>query len=234
MILFSVLSCFTQAETVFKIMDSDKKIWAARSDFFSFHSCYEKSYTLYTQLKYGLPTLSKEAKDKIQIDFRPKQGLPRYIGRYIGLSVGIDELIKITNPTPAMISAYKLSACAIKKANEIEVNDARMISFALGIIEDEAKGYPNLEKSFKIHAKKGFFDMNKFVELTNAISTMQCDISFEEAHRTHRMYVKSNFLNGKGLASSYMTELKNSCLLATSRAMPLEFEREIKKRLKDK
>lgn len=224
------------AETVYKILKSSREVRAAAGKM-EREGCTELAYSAYAYPKYEI--LGKDEKDELRIkvrndfekkrnkDLREKQGLPQYIGYRIGLTIGFDELAKITDPTPAMISAYKVSACAIKKADELRIHDARMISFALWVIDADSTGTTKMKVNFKNIAEKGFFDMDLFSEFTNQLSITQCDIPFNEARKIHWDYVDKHYLKGKGITSSLHAELNKQCLLGVSQAMPFTFYKAI-------
>lgn len=226
--LMATFSLSAQAETVAKILSGSSDVRSALSKLDS-NECKDEAYTLYKKHIYISSGLSeKETYKKIIHELRPQQSTASYVGHYIGIAFGMNELIKIAEPTQYMKSAYKVSACAILKAQELGVSDPRMINFTLYVVESHITGAQKMKKSIPIIAKKGFFDMNIFVELVNEISTMECMISFDKAHETHWKFANEKYLLGKSYPVDEMAEVNRVCLNGVSDAMPHEFRKKLK------
>lgn len=186
-------------------------------------SCNAKAYMIYALDG----AVSEDEKEKAwtegRANLREVGSTARSIGYYLGLMIGMRTL---EHQRPEALTYYKASACAIRKAGQMGVDDPRMIWEAMGVVGHSYRLKKQYQAFMDDNVETGAIDLSKlqkeqkrfgeqtekYVRMTRLIADMRCDITDQEADQIHLEYVMEHLLGGiSGDAVTQLNQLGEQC-----------------------
>lgn len=131
------------------------------------------------------------------------------IGQYLGTVIGYQLL---SRKSDEILTFYKASACAIQKAESLDISNPDLIFITMGAVAGSGRYAEGMNEWLQNNANNGDIDLGSvhkgqkeswtlsqpMVRYVSEMADMSCDITEAQADQIHNDYIVNTFLSQMG------------------------------------